>query len=163
MITRDYKVTDPEFAQLFEHFAFDEVVSEESAKLDEADRHLAILAALLGCQGIDEFRSQVSRALKAGLTPVMIKEVVYQATAYLGIGRVRPFLDAVNDIFTEKGIALPLEGQSTTTDNDRLRKGYETQAACSALRCWKPGNKVISTSGSQTTVLVITTPAQVLI
>ena len=37
MITRDYKVTDPEFAQLFEHFVFDEVVSEESAKLDEAD------------------------------------------------------------------------------------------------------------------------------
>ena len=32
MITRDYKVTDPEFAQLFEHFAFDEVVSEKSAK-----------------------------------------------------------------------------------------------------------------------------------
>lgn len=69
MITRDYKLTDPEFAQLFEHFAFDEVVSEESAKLDEADRHLAILAALLGCQGIDEFRSQVSRALKAGPDP----------------------------------------------------------------------------------------------
>lgn len=143
MITRDYKVTDPEFAQLFEHFAFDEVVSEESAKLDEADRHLAILAALLGCQGIDEFRSQVSRALKAGLTPVMIKEVVYQATAYLGIGRVRPFLDAVNDIFTEKGIALPLEGQSTTIDGDRLRKGYETQARMfgpQMLEAWKQGH-----------------------
>lgn len=143
MITRDYKVTDPEFAQLFEHFAFDEVVSEESAKLDEADRHLAILAALLGCQGIDEFRSQVSRALKAGLTPVMVKEVVYQATAYLGIGRVRPFLDAVNDIFTEKGIALPLEGQSTTTDGDRLRKGYETQTRMfgpQMLEAWKQGH-----------------------
>ena len=50
-----------------------------------------------------------------GVTPVEVKEIVYQACAYLGIGRVRPFFDVVNEVLTEKGIALPLEGQATTT------------------------------------------------
>ena len=39
---------------------------------------MAITATLIGCQGIDEFRTEVPRALDAGLTPVMLKEVVYQ-------------------------------------------------------------------------------------
>ena len=60
-------------------------------------RHLAILATLLGCQGVDEFKLELPRALDAGVSPVMAKEVVYQAVDYLGIGRVNPFLDATND------------------------------------------------------------------
>ena len=95
--------------------------------MDDVTRHLAILATLLGCQGVDEFRDALPRALDAGVTPVMAKEVVYQATAYLGIGRVRPFLDAANEVLTARGIALPLEGQATTTMEDRLEKGAQAQ------------------------------------
>ena len=93
---KDYYKTDPEFMERFAHFAFEEVVNEEGQTLDEVTRHTAILAALLGCQGIDEFRLELPRALDAGVTPVMAKEVIYQAVDYLGIGRVLPFLDASN-------------------------------------------------------------------
>jgi 4-carboxymuconolactone decarboxylase len=62
-----------------------------------------------------------------GVTPVEIKEIVYQAVAYLGIGRVFPFLHAVNDFLTDQGIALPLEGQSQTTTENRLEKGSQAQ------------------------------------
>ena len=54
-------------------------------------------------------------AMNFGVTPVEIKEMVYQAVDYLGIGRVFPFLHAVNEILTAKGISLPLKGQATTT------------------------------------------------
>ena len=57
----------------------------------------------------------------------MVKEIVYQATAYLGLGRVFPFLKCVNDELTERGIALPLEGQATTNPTDRLEKGEQAQ------------------------------------
>lgn len=124
----DYRKTDPEFAERFEHFTFQEVVNEEGQQLDDVTRHMAILATLLGCQGIDEFRLAFPRALDAGLTPVMAKEVIYQAVDYLGIGRVRPFLDAANEILTSRGIALPLEGQATTTMENRLEKGIDAQA-----------------------------------
>ena len=114
----DYRRTDPEFAERFEHFAFDEVVNEPGQQLDDITRHLAILAVLLGCQGIDEFMTVLPRALDSGVTPVMAKEVIYQAVDYLGIGRVRPFLDAANEI---------LEGQATTTMENRLERGAQAQ------------------------------------
>ena len=119
--------TDPEFAERFEHFAFDEVPNEEGQQLDEVTRHMAILATLLGCQGIDAFRLELPRALDAGISPVMAKEIVYQAVDYLGIGRVKPFLDAANDILMGRGVSLPLEGQATTTMENRLEKGIQAQ------------------------------------
>ena len=100
---------------------------EEGQQLDDVTRHMAVLAALLGCQGLDEFKLELARALDAGLTPVMVKEVVYQAVDYLGIGRVRPFLNAVNEILEARGIKLPLEGQATTTMENRLEKGAQAQ------------------------------------
>ena len=139
----DYHQTDPEFAERFEHFAFDEVANEPGQQLDDTTRYLAILATLLGCQGIEEFGAVLPRALDAGVTPVMVKETVYQAVDYLGIGRVRPFLDAVNAELTARGVALPLAGQATTTMADRLEKGAQAQAAIFGphmLEAWKQGH-----------------------
>lgn len=120
-----FKETDPEFIELFDNFAFDEVVNGDD--LDDRTRMAAILAALLGCQGIDEFRVMLPAALNSGVTPVEAKEIVYQAVAYLGIGRVFPFLKAVNEVLTERGVSLPLAGQATTTTETRLECGEQAQ------------------------------------
>ena len=66
-------------------------------------------------------------ALRVGVTPAEIKEIVYQATAYLGFGRVFPFMRAVNETLTAQGIALPLEGAATTTRETRLEAGVQAQ------------------------------------
>ena len=89
---------------------------------------MAILATLIGCQGMEEYRLVLSRALDAGLAPVAVKEIVYQAVDYLGIGRVLPYLKASNSILESRGIELPLEGQCTTTPENRLEKGIQAQA-----------------------------------
>ncbi len=139
----NYWETDPEFAQRFEHFAFEEVVNEEGQQLDEVTRHMAILATLLGCQGVEEFQLELPRALDGGLTPVMVKEVVYQAVDYLGIGRVRPFLEATNAVLLKRGVKLPLEGQATTTMEDRLEKGAQAQVDIfgeGMREAWKGGH-----------------------
>ena len=107
--------TDPEFMERFRHFAFDEVVKEENQQLDAPTRYLAILAALIGCGGVDAYREMLPAALENGVTPVMVKETVYQAADYLGYGRMLPFLNATNEIFAQMEIALPLPGQATTT------------------------------------------------
>lgn len=119
--------TDPEFIERFDNFAFDEVVSQGS--LDEKTRWIAILATLIGCQGIDEFKAMVPASMNLSVTPVEIKEIVYQAVAYLGIGRVFPFLKGANDVFEAKGIKLPLASQSTTTMQNRRVKGLETMVS----------------------------------
>lgn len=140
---KDYRKTDPEFMERFEHFAFEEVVKEPGQQLEETTRHMAILATLLGCQGADEFRLELPRALDAGITPVMAKEIIYQAVDYLGIGRVLPFLDIANEILEARGVKLPLEGQATTTMENRLEKGAQAQANIfgpQMLEAWKSGH-----------------------
>ena len=137
---KNYRETDPEFVERFEHFAFEEVANEPGQQLDEITRHMAILATLLGCQGTEAFRRELPQALDAGVTPVMAKEIIYQAVDYLGIGRVLPFLDIANEVLTARGVALPLEGQATTTMEDRLEKGAQTQADIfgpQMLEAWK--------------------------
>jgi len=117
--------TDPEFIEFFDNFAFDEVVNQDD--LDDSTRMMAILATLLGCQGIDEFRTMLPAALNLGVTPVEAKEIVYQAVAYLGIGRAFPFLNAINEVLVSRGVELPLPGQSSTTAETRLEAGIRAQ------------------------------------
>lgn len=128
MKIEDLRKTDPEFAERFEQFAFEEVVNEEGQQLDDTTRYLAILSTLIGCQGTEAFQVMLPKALDAGLTPVMIKEMVYQSVDYLGFGRMASFLTLVNEEFTKRGIAMPLESQCTTTMENRLEKGIDTQA-----------------------------------
>lgn len=134
--------TDPEFADLFANFSGDEVVNQDD--LDDRTRMMAVLAALLGCQSVDEFREILPGALNLGLTPVEVKEIVYQACAYLGFGRVRPFFDVVNDVLTEEGVSLPLEGQATTSIEDRVEKGEQAQ-----VDIFGDGMKGFSSSGPE--------------
>ena len=117
--------TDPEFVERFENFAFDEVVNQDD--LDGRTRFMAILSTLLGCQGVDEFREMLPAALNFGVTPVEVKEIVYQATAYLGMGRTYPFLQATNEVLKARGVKLPLPPQATTTMDDRREKGNAAQ------------------------------------
>lgn len=138
----EYRITDPEFVERVEHFTFDEVVTDPEQQLDEETRWLAILSALIGAQSAEAFRKLLPLALDAGLSPVAVKEMVYQAVDYLGLGRALPFLDITNEVFALRGIALPLEGQGTTTMDDRLEKGAQAQAEIfgeQMLEAWKAG------------------------
>lgn len=139
----DLHKTDPEFAERFEYFAFDEVVNEENQQLKPSTRYLAILAALIGCGGVDAYKETLPQALENGITPILAKEIVYQATDYLGYGRMLPFLNVTNKILTEKGIGLPLDGQATTTLDNRLEKGIKAQAEIFGehmKEAWKTGH-----------------------
>ncbi|CAM3439251.1 carboxymuconolactone decarboxylase family protein [Paenibacillus lupini] len=132
--------TDPEFIERFDNFAFDVVVNQDD--LDDRTRLMAILSVLIGCQGIDEFRAMLPAALNFGVTPVEAKEIVYQSVPYLGIGRVFPFLHAVNEILTARGVELPLPGQATTTMETRLEAGIQAQVDIfgeSMQEFWKSG------------------------
>lgn len=139
----DLHTTDPEFAERFEYFAFTEVPNDESARLDEKTRFMAILAALIGCGGTDAYREMLPKALENGITPIMAKEIVYQATDYLGYGRMLPFLKCTNEIFKERNISQPLPCQATATLENRLSKGTEAQAEIFGehmKEAWKSGH-----------------------
>lgn len=139
----NYYETDPEFMERFNYFAFDEVVNEEGQQLEPETRYLAILATLIGCQGEAAYREMLPKALKEGLSPIAIKEMVYQAVDYLGMGRMWQFLKITNEIFSEREITIPLPAQTTTNLENRLKKGIQVQAAIFGehmKESWKGGH-----------------------
>lgn len=117
--------TDPEFVELLANFSQDEV--RKANILTEKEQMLCILSALLGCQGMGEFQNMLHAALNTGIAPIAIKEVIYQATAYLGIGRTYDFLIAANQIMEQHGIKLPLAPQATTNEKTRFEDGLTKQ------------------------------------
>ncbi|MGI6006911.1 MAG: carboxymuconolactone decarboxylase family protein [Ruminococcus sp.] len=121
----DLQCTDPEWVEIITNFSMGEVSA--TSRLTDRERLLCILAAALGCQGIGEYHHLLHAALNSGLDPVAIKEMLYQATAYLGISRVHDFLVATNEIMKQHNIKLPLTSQGTTNSKNRFEKGLEKQ------------------------------------
>ena len=119
--------TDPELIEIFDNFAFDEVLRE--THLDLRTRLMTQLAAIIACQGLREYGVMMRAALTSGVSPIEVKEVLYQAVPYVGIAKVYDFIHATNDVLAERGVALPLPGQSTTTPETRTDKGRATQRA----------------------------------
>jgi 4-carboxymuconolactone decarboxylase len=119
------KVTDPELIETFDNFAFDEVL--QHGNLDAKTRLMVQLASLIACQALSEFRVMLGAALTVGVAPVEVKEIVYQAVPYVGMAKVFDFVRATNDVLAERGVQLPLEGQSTTTPETREEKGLAVE------------------------------------
>ena len=117
--------TDPELIEIFDNFAFDEVLGY--GNLDTRTRLMVQLASMIACQAVGEYRVMLGAALTVGVTPIEAKEIVYQAVPYVGMARVFDFIHATNDVLTARGVQLPLEGQSTTTPETRADKGLAVQ------------------------------------
>ncbi|MFC6177207.1 carboxymuconolactone decarboxylase family protein [Companilactobacillus huachuanensis] len=118
------KKTDPEFIDIFDNFAFDEVL--QHSQIETKLRLKVTLAALIAMQCLNEYEAMLTAALNVGVTTVEIKEIVYQSVPYVGLGKTFDFLNGTNDVFVEKGISVPLEPQSTTTPDSRKDEGFKT-------------------------------------
>lgn len=99
--------TDKEYKERFDYF-LEEVKNDEGNKLDEPTRYLAVLSVLMGNQGICAYEEVLEKALDV-LSPVQVKEMVYQATDYLGYGRMLEFLKVTNEVFNKKGIQAQVD------------------------------------------------------
>jgi 4-carboxymuconolactone decarboxylase len=119
------KQTDPELVGYFDNFALDEVGAH--GELGIRTRLRVQLAALIACQAQSQYRFTLDAALINGVTPVEAKEIVYQAVAYVGMGKAFDFVNITNQVLTDRGVELPLPGQSTTTPETRADLGLAVQ------------------------------------
>lgn len=119
------KVSDPELIEIFDNFAFDEVIAQ--SKLDTKTRVMLTLAALIGANGVAEFRVMSGAAINVGVSAVELKEIVYQSVPYVGMARAFDFTHATNEVLTSRGLQLPVQGQSTTDSQSRYHKGLAVQ------------------------------------
>lgn len=117
--------TDPDFAKTMERFIFGEVYQQ--GNLNDKQRELISLVALATIQNEDELKLHTVAALKAGVTPVEIKEAMYQCAPYIGFPKTSVALEQVNLVFKRQGISLPVENQTRVTEETRFDQGLAVQ------------------------------------
>src|SRR4051812_46869567 len=117
--------TDPDFQDILSHFIFGEVFYQ--GNLDDKQRELITLVVLTTNQTLTQLKAHVGAALNVGLTPVEIKEAVYQCAPYIGFPKTLNAINEVNEVFKAKNIALPIESQKTADEVNRFEKGLAAQ------------------------------------
>jgi len=117
--------TDPDFQDILSRFIFGEVFHQGS--LDNKLRELITLVVLTTNQTLPQLKAHVHAALNVGLTPVEIKEAVYQCAPYVGFPKTLNAMTEVNDVFKARNIALPLESQQQVEEETRFDKGLAVQ------------------------------------
>ena len=103
--------TDPEFMRILQRFIFGEVCYTGS--LDNRLRELVTVTVLTVNQTLPQLKAHVGACLNVGLSPLEIREAVYQCVPFIGFPKTLNAIAAMNHVFTQKGIALPLEKAET--------------------------------------------------
>ncbi|MCS7462551.1 carboxymuconolactone decarboxylase family protein [Paenibacillus doosanensis] len=116
---------DPDFQDILSRFIFGEVFYQGS--LDNKQRELITLVVLATNQTLPQLKAHTLAALNVGLTPVEIKEAVYQCAPYLGFPKTLNAINEVNEVFKARNITLPLESQKQVDEDNRLDKGLAVQ------------------------------------
>lgn len=130
LLKRDASITktnDADLESIFNNFVYGEVYNHGT--LEPKLRELVTLVSLTASQGTDMIKPHVETALNVGVSPIEIKEALYQCSPYVGYPRVFVALEKANEVFKEKNISLPIESQSTVTESTRFDKGLETQVS----------------------------------
>lgn len=117
--------TDPELMNILQRLIFGEIFYV--GNLDDKTRELITITILTTNQTLPQLKAHTNVALNIGLTPVEIRETIYQTAPFIGFPKVLNAADVINEVFTGRGIDLPLENQGTVEDNQRFEKGREIQ------------------------------------
>lgn len=118
--------TDGEFMQILQRYIFGDLCYTGS--LDNRVRELVTITVLATIQALPQLKAHLAACLNVGCTPVEIREVLYQCAPFIGFPRTLNAISAMNEVFQQQGIALPLPKQGTVTDGNRYEKGLAIQA-----------------------------------
>lgn len=118
--------TDPELMTILQRFIFGDVFY--IGNLDDKTRELITITALTTNQTLPQLTAHTNAALNIGVTPIQIREVVYQCAPFIGFPKVLNALEVINTVFKGRGIKLPLANKSTVQESERFERGREKQA-----------------------------------
>lgn len=119
--------TDPDLTAIRDRLVYGEIV--EHGTLNNRQRVLITLAVLTAGQTLEDIKPHTEAALRVGVSPVEIKETLYQCAPYIGFPKTESAVCLVNEVFTEKGIDLPVKSQATVTEDSRFKDGVAVQKA----------------------------------
>lgn len=114
--------TDPELMDILPKYIFGEVF--RTGNLDMKTREMITCVTLATMQQLLQLKGHTTAALNVGVTPIELREAIYQCASDIGFPKTFNALTAVNAAFEERGIKLPLENQSIVTEENHA--AYES-------------------------------------
>ncbi len=117
--------TDPELMDILQKFIFGEVF--QTGNLTIKQREMITCITLATMQTLPQLKAHANAALNIGVTPEELREVVYLTAPFIGFPKTLNAVGTLNEVFTERGISLPLEKQGTATDSNRHEIGMTIQ------------------------------------
>lgn len=138
------EATDPEFAAIKARLIYGEVYQDET--LSPRLRELVILAVAAVNQTLDEVRRHTAAALHIGVRPEEVREALYHCAPYIGLAKAQAAVEAMDEVLTAEGVALPLSNGGTVTEATRLTDGIAAQKsifgdAIDAMRSSAPADE----------------------
>lgn len=119
------KGNDPEMMAILQKVIFGDVFS--TGVLSIKERELITCVTLATLQTLPQLKAHAQAALNVGISPVELREAMYLTAPFIGFPRMLNAVATVNEVFQDRGIALPLESQGTVTDRTRTEQGRTIQ------------------------------------
>ena len=118
---------DPELAGIMKKYIYGDLAQQ--VKLTNTQRQLITIAVLAAQQNQNMLPQVIEGAYNTQVTPLAMRETLYQLAPYIGFPKAFAALDIQNTILKKHGVKLPLAKQGTTTDTDRFQKGLNFQVS----------------------------------
>lgn len=119
------KSNDPEFLNILQRLIFGEVFFV--GHLPHTTREMITCTVLSVMQTLPQLKSHANAALNVGVSPLELREVVYQCAPFIGIPKTLNAINAIDEVFTARNISLPLENQCFVEDDKRYEEGLKIQ------------------------------------
>lgn len=121
----NFKQSDPEFDNIMKNFIAK--VESRAKLLSDKQKELIKIVSLVTQRSRVLLAEEVEKALSLVLTPVEMKEAIYQCAPYAGFIATTEALSIVNEVFGKNNIDFPLQKQSTVTQTTIFEKGLDAQ------------------------------------
>ena len=117
--------SDPEVMEILQKFIFGDIFA--TGTLDHKSRELITCTVLTVMQTMPQLKAHTGAALNVGVTPIELREAVYQCAPFIGFPKTLNAVATINEVFTERGITLPLDKQGSITEEERFERGKAIQ------------------------------------
>ena len=117
--------SDPEMMDILQKFIFGEVFTTGDLSLKQHEMITCVTLATM--QTLPQLKAHAGAALNVGVTPLELREAMYLTAPFIGFPKMLNAVSTVNEVFKERGISLPLENQTTVTEDNRHEQGAAIQ------------------------------------
>ena len=117
---------DPEMMAILQKYIFGEVFTV--GNLDIRTREMLTVTSLAVQQTMPQLKAHINAALNIGVTPIELRESIYQLAPFIGFPKTLNAISAMNEVFVANEIALPLENAETAAEETRYERGQAIQS-----------------------------------